>query len=169
MTRTIHDLAELQPNIQMAQAVYLGRGPYANIRETVDQISLKYLDDGTEDDEENKSEPAVEKEEEPTSGEQRCSKCKQSVPYHALAYHTNSCSGPIESPFLVPELSDDTRLAAAGSQEQRSQTWHDIATPPLDDISGASGAYELPRYHKLTSPSLRNTLVGSVRPEEQRY
>ena len=134
MTRNIHDLAELQPNIQMAQALYLDQGPYADIRETVDQLSKKYLNNGTEHDEDNESDDAIGKEDEPTSGDQRCPRCKQSVPYHALAYHTKSCSGP-EQGHVADESKKDqplsekvfsseggTLVAAAGPVEQRYQT-----------------------------------------------
>ncbi|KAL8789925.1 MAG: hypothetical protein Q9195_006586 [Heterodermia aff. obscurata] len=158
MTGAIHDLAELQPNIQIAQAVYLNEGPYANIQETVDQISKKYLDN-----EDNESDAAEEKEEEPTSVDQRCSRCEKAVPYHALAYHNNSCAGPVKyqsSDQEVISSPGDTPVAAAGPENQRYQTLPDKVIPTPSDIQKR-------RDQTSTFHSQGKTLVGSTGPEEQ--
>ena len=121
MTQTLHELAELQPNIQMAQAVYRDQGPYADMREAVEQISEKYLNDGTEDDEDIKSDATSEKGDEPNSGDQRCPRCKRSVPYHALAYHTNTCSEPVPSSDIL--ISKGKGIASShGKDVSQSET-----------------------------------------------
>lgn len=119
MNKTIHELAELQPNIQMAQAVYLDGGPYSDIRGTVNQISQKYLDSKTANDEDDVSDLAVEDQIRPVASDQRCPKCKEFFPYHAIAFHANSCSEPLRSSNVMASASKTNVSSRDDFQEQR--------------------------------------------------
>ena len=172
MTQTLHELAKLQPNIQMAQAVYRDQGPYADMREAVEQISEKYLNDGTEDDEDIKSDAAAEKGDEPNSGDQRCPRCKQSFPYHALAYHLNGCSEPIEDHFSDQKVSSSTDSTAAGLEEQLYQPLPDTVESDTGDILVAAAKPEKRRYQPLPEIMKSVTddnLVTAAKPEKRRY
>ena len=175
MTQILHDMAELQPNIQMAQAVYRDQGPYADIRQTVEQISEKYFDDGTEDDEDIESDAAAEKGDEPNSDDQRCPRCQKSMPYHSLAFHINSCSEPVEDHFSDRETLiswDNTTVGPAGPEEQRYQPLPEIVESDMGDNLESAAKHEKQRYQPLSEIMKADTsdnLVSAAKPDKRRY
>ena len=90
----------------MAQAVYLDGGPYSDIRQSVNQISQKYLEDSNANDEDDVSDLAVENQKKPVANDQRCPKCELLFPYHAIAFHTNSCSEPLGSSNITTSATE---------------------------------------------------------------
>ena len=89
LTQELHKLAELQPSIQIAQALHLNEGPYSNLRQNIIQTGSRYASQGPGNDVGEASESSEDGE----VGAAECSRCGQRVPYHALAFHENSCTG----------------------------------------------------------------------------
>lgn len=98
LTQLIHRLAELQPSVQMAQAIHQGKGPYSNLYRGVSDIREKYKDQSSEFAPEEGSEFANDDLSSRTSGDEQCRKCKRWMPFHALAFHEDSCQGTVEVP-----------------------------------------------------------------------
>lgn len=121
LTKTIQEFANLQPSIQTAQAVYLGQGPYAGVREYVDRISKKYLNSGTVSDEDSISVDSG-SESGQTSGGQTCPKCKDWFPYHALEFHENKCSANLVSKTPRTSKEDDDSVAKKSKKQRDSGT-----------------------------------------------
>ena len=90
LTSQLRDLAELQSSIQMAQAIHLGIGPHAELRENIEHIwDATQLHEGSTSSAVS-SGPNTERADSHHSDDERCSSCGEWFPYHALVFHMES-------------------------------------------------------------------------------
>ena len=131
LTEQLHELAELQPSIQMAQAIHLEQGPYASLRQGIVQIGSKFQNEKqtTSVDEHNDS--AAEDTASQISADE-CPKCMQRVPYHALAFHDDSCH--------ITAISDNAMGAPSGKHSRDNEMLGELKSkqtvkPQHDSVS----------------------------------
>src|SRR5205085_1585618 len=86
LTKRLRDLVDMQPSIQMAQAIHAGIGPDANLRDHIgrirDEPSLEMSDES--------SAASTEYSMPNKSNDEQCPSCKQWLPSYALASHLDS-------------------------------------------------------------------------------